>query len=725
VVDSAARDLAASMCAAVQASPGGMQDVQEVFMAVRKMSWSADKEAPGSSTHREEAVRRMMAVRGVDLQELYDVDAVPEEQAERMSFDVMKNEWVSETVGVKVARRMFSSGSRYGCIRMRDTDHGRIKVLKVCFEDQTEERMWEIVKTQALAEICCAIFQSKCPSNVQASAFPPRFIYRLLQRDGQPAILVDELLAEGYNFEKRWLALHPSSQNPEDVMESHKWAVFQYCSYLQADKSMVFERCTSIDGKWVGPVIHSIDRSFGGSDDRGAPAIDRWVGDYSEKYAGLLEVRAQDLFTLTGEQMIEAMSRKGLLPARGTAPLSLLSSPLSSPNSDHSVGLSMASPVLSNGSAASGVCAANTSPTGFVSPYPGSPQSQVAVHVRSSSNSDHSDAVRLSIRSSGPNREASDPVPDEYPDDYAISPPMSEDGEDNSKHMARLASTLNQKFNMPSETPWLAPAMLQSLKTTHPIALDEAVVASTPVAVTINVNINVSAILKNASETPKKVVRKTASLPEIEPDLASRPTAHDHLTATPLPAHSSPPFTQAPSSTARDGESLHQIFDPSGVPCAGSDVNEDGCVPLSALRPRPAAATSKNLTLVTEGLQRFSRAGAPVGEREITGSEASGSHRLAASRSVSMARGVASSSRETASSSSMAPLLQASAVGVAGYGAPVENYEAEQLHQLTQRRLVCPLDFVNRFLGCCKSPALVCVCVYSRMRARAGSCAMS
>jgi hypothetical protein len=34
-------------------------------------------------------------------------------------------------------------------------------------------------------------------------------------------------------------------------MESHKWAAFQYCSYVQADKGMLFERCTAIDGKWT------------------------------------------------------------------------------------------------------------------------------------------------------------------------------------------------------------------------------------------------------------------------------------------------------------------------------------------------------------------------------------------------------------------------------------------------------------------------------------------
>jgi hypothetical protein len=37
----------------------------------------------------------------------------------------------------------------------------------------------------------------------------------------------------------------------QDLMESHKWAAFQYCSYVQADKGMLFERCTAIDGKWT------------------------------------------------------------------------------------------------------------------------------------------------------------------------------------------------------------------------------------------------------------------------------------------------------------------------------------------------------------------------------------------------------------------------------------------------------------------------------------------
>ena len=179
-----------------------------------------------------------MASKGISLKELYEVDLRPEEQAERMSFgmrvgrrrrinvpslllisgantrskltDVVQNEWVSEIVSVKVAARMFSSGSRYGCFRMRDMDHGRIKVLKVCFFEQSEEHMWQMVQTQALAEICCAIFRAKCSPHI-APVFPPQFVYRMLERAGEPSILVDELLAEGYNFEKRWLSLHPSS----------------------------------------------------------------------------------------------------------------------------------------------------------------------------------------------------------------------------------------------------------------------------------------------------------------------------------------------------------------------------------------------------------------------------------------------------------------------------------------------------------------------------------
>jgi len=664
---------------------GGMQDIHEVFLAVRKMSWETSVPEGSTSTHREETVRRMMAVRGVNLQELYDVDTVPEEQAERLSFDVVQNEWVSEFVTVKVARRMFSCGNRYGCIRMRDTDHGRIKVLKVCFVEQTEERMWEIVKTQALAEICCAIFQSKCPASVQASAFPPRFIYRLLQREGQPAILVDELLAEGYNFEKRWLALHPSSQNPEDVMESHKWAAFQYCSYLQADKSMVFERCTSIDGKWVSPVVHSIDRSFGGSDDHGAPFIDRWVAEFSGKYAQLLNVRTQDLFTLTGEQLIEAMTQNGLLPARGTAPLSLLSSPLSSPNSGHSVGLSMASPVLSNGSSASGVQAANSSPTGFVSPYPGSPGngSQVAVQVRSSSNSDHSDAIRLTIRSSGPNSEASDLLPDEFPDDYAISPPMSEDGTDTAKEMARLASTLNQKFNLPSETPWLAPAMPQSLKTVRSIALDEPCVASTPVAVTINVNVNIPAILKKASEEPTTV---TVNGP------VSDHAIQEGLTATPLPSTSSPPSTSQvqASSAAREAASLQNNSENHGMSPATRDMKDDGCVPLSALRPQRNGATTsdadvlapRNLTLITEDLRRT--------HTHSVGTSAHSNASIVPIRSSASAPDTSHAS-PAAGAQSLAPSLHA--MEVTSYGAPAASYEANQLHELAQRRqaLCCAL----------------------------------
>lgn len=105
---------------------------------------------------------------------------------------------------------MFSSCTRYGCFRMRNMDDGRIKVLKVCFFEQSGEHMWEMVQLQSLAEICCAVFRAKCPPHI-APVFPPQFVYKMLQRADEPAILVDELLAEGYNFEKRWLSLHPSS----------------------------------------------------------------------------------------------------------------------------------------------------------------------------------------------------------------------------------------------------------------------------------------------------------------------------------------------------------------------------------------------------------------------------------------------------------------------------------------------------------------------------------
>lgn len=84
----------------------------------------------------------------------------------------------------------------------------------------------------------------------------------------------------------------------------------------------------------------------------------------------------------------------------------------------------------------------------------------MAIQVRSSSNSEHSDAVRLSIRSSGPNSESSELV-DQHADDYVISPPMSENGEDTAQHIAHLASSLNNALSISSDTPWLSPAMPQ------------------------------------------------------------------------------------------------------------------------------------------------------------------------------------------------------------------------------------------------------------------------
>ena len=89
-------------------------------------------------------------------------------------------------------------------------------------------------------------------------------------------------------------------------------------------------------------------------------------------------------------------------------------------------------------------------------------ESNVAIQVRSSTNSEHSDAVRVSIRSSGPSSESSEHA-EQHADDYVISTPRSENGEELAHHIAQLASSLNKVLSVSSGTPWLSTAIPQIL----------------------------------------------------------------------------------------------------------------------------------------------------------------------------------------------------------------------------------------------------------------------
>jgi len=206
------------------------------------------------------------------LGQLYDVDTVEEEEAEVLVFDATHNSWGSTPATVKVARRMFAHGSRFGCIRMRDLDDGRVKVLKKDLGGAGAEELYDDVKAHALGELCCKLFRQAAPD--MEVGFMPRVIYKLVQRSNRPKIMCEELLTEGDDYHKVTLSLHPPRDaSPEEVVASHRWAAFQYFTYLQSQYGMVFERCDLINGVWTNPVIHSKDSSLGGKHDGGSDAI--------------------------------------------------------------------------------------------------------------------------------------------------------------------------------------------------------------------------------------------------------------------------------------------------------------------------------------------------------------------------------------------------------------------------------------------------------------------
>jgi hypothetical protein len=227
-------------------------------------------EAPPS---RSRSFREQMQSEGVDVNELYDVDTVAEEDAEMLVFDATQNSWSTAKTQVKVARRMFAHGNKYGCIRMRDLTDGRTKVLKKSLAGQKDEDVYDEVKSHSLAELCCSLFRQLEPD--LPIGFMPRVIYKLVQRSNRPKIMCEELLTDEDDYEKRPLSMFPpANASPEEELESHKWAAFQYFTYFQSQRGMVFESCDLVNGVWMNPIIHSNDQTLGGAADGGPDAVE-------------------------------------------------------------------------------------------------------------------------------------------------------------------------------------------------------------------------------------------------------------------------------------------------------------------------------------------------------------------------------------------------------------------------------------------------------------------
>ena len=66
----------------------------------------------------------------------------------------------------------------------------------------------------------------------------------------------------------------PANASRAEEVESHTWAAFQYFTYMQSQRGMVFESCDSVNGVWMNPVIHSNDQTLGGRLDGGADAVE-------------------------------------------------------------------------------------------------------------------------------------------------------------------------------------------------------------------------------------------------------------------------------------------------------------------------------------------------------------------------------------------------------------------------------------------------------------------
>ena len=229
--------------------------------------------APQPPLSRSKSFREQMEEEGVDLDELYNVDSVVEEEAELMKFDATQNTWESSKTTIKVARRMFAHGDKYGCIRMRDVSDGRVKVLKKCLRGGGEDELYDEIKAHALGELCCRLFRQAV--KMAKVAFAPRVIYKLTQRENRPKILCEELLTDGDDFVKQRLSLFaPRDATPEQDMACHAWAIFQFFTYMQSQRGMVFESCDAVHHIWMNPVIHSNDESLGGKCDGGPKAIE-------------------------------------------------------------------------------------------------------------------------------------------------------------------------------------------------------------------------------------------------------------------------------------------------------------------------------------------------------------------------------------------------------------------------------------------------------------------
>ena len=227
-----------------------------------------------------------------------DIDSSKTEMALRLQFVPSSQTWVKANVKIKVAKVMFASGPRYGCILVKDMNDGeKVRVLKKRIDLQSpdpsanDEEVLDLVQRQMLASTTAKLFRTRAPRSCQ-----PYFVdcnaYQLTNRPQKPMVYVEDMMTTPI-FSKKSLSIKPNSMSREDVRESHRWAAFQYFAYFHSDRQMVFDSASHVDGAWTEPTMHSVDQSLGGFDNRGQKGVFAWEFEFEDTYSTICKCQTR------------------------------------------------------------------------------------------------------------------------------------------------------------------------------------------------------------------------------------------------------------------------------------------------------------------------------------------------------------------------------------------------------------------------------------------------
>jgi hypothetical protein len=248
--------------------------------------------------------------------DLFPGDGCVSEQAEKLKFHADQNSWETSFTEIKVAKKMFAHGQIYGCIRFLDLSEKAVKVLKKSIKSvEALDDIHAGVKMQCLGELCASLFSSIAPPSCRTS-FISCCVYVLKQRPNQPSVRVEEFIGEKY--EKRVLGVNPpSSATPQDILDHNKFAAFQFFTFMQSDRNMVFISATKVtDRMLTRPVVASLDQNLGGKDDLGSDGIGQWVAEFSFRFSPLLGLTKDQIFATDPVQLFALMDDMGLFTGR-------------------------------------------------------------------------------------------------------------------------------------------------------------------------------------------------------------------------------------------------------------------------------------------------------------------------------------------------------------------------------------------------------------------------